>query len=152
MKLSLACLFCAVWVVFIVAPSGAEAQKMYKWTDENGVVHFTDTKPEGQQVEEQAIPAGEPPATSEPYATPETGGQSLAEQRRQDISRKSEQAKAERELKKTQCAALQSEVARLEPNRRVFYTNEQGETERMDDVERTDRVAELKSQIARDCQ
>ena len=40
---------------------------------------------------------------------------------------------------------------RLEPNRRVFFTNEQGETERMDDVARTNRVAELKAQIAKNC-
>ena len=54
-------------------------------------------------------------------------------------------------MKSAQCAAWQAEVDRLEPNRRVFFTNEQGETERMDDVERTNKVAELKSQIARNC-
>jgi hypothetical protein len=49
------------------------------------------------------------------------------------------------------CSAWEAELERLEPSRRVFYTNEEGETERMDDVARTDRVAELKSLIDRDC-
>jgi len=65
---------------FLIAQAEAQQQKMYSWTDENGVVHFSDVQPEGQQAQEQ-----------------------------------------------------------------------QGETERMDDVERTDRVAELKSQIAQNC-
>ena len=38
------------------------------------------------------------------------------------------------------------------PTGAVFYTNEQGETERMDDVDRTDKVAQLKNQIAKNCQ
>jgi hypothetical protein len=50
-----------------------------------------------------------------------------------------------------ECTAWQAEVDRLEPNRRVFYTNDEGETVRMDDVERTNRVANLKSQIAKNC-
>jgi hypothetical protein len=33
----------------------------------------------------------------------------------------------------------------------VFSTNEKGETERMDDVVRTDRVAELRDLIGNNC-
>jgi len=42
-------------------------------------------------------------------------------------------------------------VDRLEPNRRVFYENEEGETVRMDDQVRADRVDDMKAQIARKC-
>jgi len=50
-----------------------------------------------------------------------------------------------------ECAAKSAEVAELEPHRRVFFTNEEGETERMDDVERTNRVAEAKAFIEKNC-
>ena len=137
--------------VGLMAAANAQERKMYSWTDENGTVHFSETRPEGQQVKEQAIPqdAGTQ-SGGNPYAEVDTGP-SYAEQRREEIARKSKQTQADRATKSAQCGAWQAEVDRLEPNRRVFYTNEQGETERMDDVERTNRVAELKSRIAENC-
>ena len=40
--------------ICILITSGAAAQdkKLYSWTDENGTVHFSDTQPEGLDVEE----------------------------------------------------------------------------------------------------
>ncbi len=132
--------------------AAAQGKKMYSWTDENGVVHFSDTEPEGQDAQAHDLPQ-EPAstATASPYQQPAAGEPSIAEQRRQEIARKKEQAHVNRAVTEAQCSAWKSEVDRLEPSRRVFYTNEQGETERMDDVERTNRVAELKGQIARNC-
>jgi len=137
---------------FMTAYAVVQAQTMYSWTDENGVVHFSDVQPEGQQVQEQAIPQDKPSAAPNPYATPADAGPSAADQRRAEIAQKNQQAQADRAMKAAQCPGWESEVARLEPNRRVFFTNDQGETERMDDVERTNRVAELKSLIAQNCQ
>lgn len=137
---------CLVWTV--CAP--AQSQKMYKWTDEDGVVHFSDSVPEGQQFEEQKLPeAGQ---TAAPGAYQQDAAEpSIAQQKRDEIARKHQEAKANEAANEARCAAWQAEVDRLEPNRRVFFTNDKGETERMDDVERTDRVAELKDQIERNC-
>ena len=123
---------------------------MYSWTDENGTVHFSETQPDGQDAREQSIPQGGPPATNNPYQDVDAGP-SYAQQRRDEIAQKSGEAQANKAVKDMECTSWQSEVDRLEPNRRVFYTNDQGETERMDDVKRTDRVAELKSLIAKNC-
>ena len=124
---------------------------MYSWTDENGTVHFSETVPDGQDVKEQAIPQDPgPQAGGNPYADVDSGP-SYAQQRREEIARRGEEAQVEGALTDVQCTAWQAEIDRLEPNRRVFFTNDQGETERMDDVERTNRVAELKSQLARNC-
>lgn len=136
---------------FMTAHAVVQAQSMYSWTDENGVVHFSDVKPEGQQVQEQLIPQDEPSVAPSPYATSTDAGPSVADQRRAEIARKSDEAQANKAMKMAQCAGWESELARLEPNRRVFFTNDQGETERMDDVERTNQVAQLKSQIAQYC-
>ena len=78
-------------------------------------------------------------------------GPSYAQQRRDEIAQKSGEAQANKAVKDMECTAWQAEVDRLEPNRRVFYTNDEGETVRMDDVERTNGVANLKSQIAKNC-
>ncbi|NCF61830.1 MAG: DUF4124 domain-containing protein [Gammaproteobacteria bacterium] len=133
-----------------VATTKAQGQQMYSWTDENGVVHFSDTRPEGQQVSEQMIPNDPQPAADNPYQQVENQP-SIAQQRRDEIAQKSQQAQVNQAVYSAQCSSWQAEVDRLEPNRRVFFTNEEGETERMDDVERTDRVAQLKNQIAKNC-
>lgn len=140
----------AVWLISGVVAVPAFAAEVYKWTDENGVIHFSDTKPVHRDSEVQNLPDDEPPAESDPNAASETGP-SAAQQRREEIQRKARASQEQQVRTEQQCQAWQAEVDRLEPNRRVFYTNEQGETERMDDVERTDRVAELKSLIAENC-
>ena len=128
----------------------AQEQKMYQWTDEDGVVHFSDTAPAGMDVPATDIPMNEAPAGANPYQDA-ASGPSAAQQQREEITRQSEENRAKQANLDSQCAAWRAEVARLEPNRRVLYTNDQGETERMDDVARTDRVAELKAQIAENC-
>jgi septal ring factor EnvC (AmiA/AmiB activator) len=141
-------------VVAVLHVPGVQAQngKMYSYVDENGTVVFTDKKPVDRDVSAQAVPAGPPPTGGNPYAQAAEGQQlSAAEQQRAEISQRSEEARVARAEVQAQCAALQEEVDRLEPHRRVFYTDENGETVRMDDVERTNRVAELKAQIAASC-
>ena len=124
--------------------------ELYRWTDENGVVHFSETPPADRDVAAESMPFDSAPAAPAAEAGTEAGV-SAAQQRREDISRKHEEARANAALEDAECAAWRAELERLEPNRRVFFTNEQGETERMDDVARTDRVAELKSLIAGNC-
>ena len=60
-----------------------------------------------------------------------------AEQRRQEIAQQKREARESGAQREAECAAWQAEVDRLEPNRRVFFTNEAGETERMDQVQGT---------------
>ena len=140
----------AMLCLFVAANGHTQDRKMYSWTDENGTVHFSESKPDGQDVREQSIPQGAPPATNNPYQDVDAGP-SYAQQRRDEIDRKSDEAQVNKAVSSLECTSWQSEVDRLEPNRRVFSTNDQGETERMDDVERTYRVAELKSLIAKNC-
>ena len=147
------CLLVFVMFCFSAAYSAdAQAKEMYSWTDENGVVHFSDTKPAGQEVQTQAIPQGQALQGNNPYQQGNADNEpSLGQQRREEINREHQEAQANKTMNDAQCAAWQAEVDRLEPQRRVFFTNEKGETERMDDVERTNKVAQLKSQISKNC-
>ena len=131
-------------------PGAVVATEVYTWTDENGVVHFSDKEPVGQEARVEDLPDEAPPTGPNPYSESQSGS-SAAQQRRAEIDRKTRESQAQQVQNEQNCRAWQAEVDRLEPNRRVFYTNEQGETERMDDVVRTDRVAELKSLIAQNC-
>ena len=140
----------AALLAMAALPAGVGAAQVYTWTDEDGVVHFSDREPMGQDVQVEDLPDEAPPAGPSPYADTQSGP-NAAQQRREDIETKARESQAQQVETDRNCQAWQAEVDRLEPNRRVFYTNEQGETERMDDVARTDRVAELKSLIAQNC-
>ena len=137
----------------IIGAAGLQAKEMYRWTDENGVVHYSDQKPAGQQDYETGhVPDAAPAAAAgAAVAAPAADQPSVAQQRREEIAQQKREAREARAQRETECAAWRAEVERLEPNRRVFFTNEAGETERMDDVERVNRVAELKQQIAQNC-
>lgn len=154
--LSVALMFC------LAVPAAAQegSRQMFSWTDENGVVHFTDQRPPGQEVTVIDIPAsstqpasnlpqGEGPAVDRSNPSEQL---SPADQRREEMATRRAEILAAREKNAKICAEKRDEVARLEPNRRVFFTNEEGEVERMDDVVRTDKVAEAKAYIDANCQ
>ena len=150
---SVACTALTLALALAMGPVTVQAQDstMYSWTDENGVVHFSDRKPEGREVQAQALP--ETPRTGTVSPLQEGEGQpNVAQQRREELASKREENQARQEEIATECAAWTAELQRLEPNRRVFYTDENGETVRMDDVVRTDRVAELHKLIDERCQ
>jgi hypothetical protein len=152
--------FALVFCLAVPAAAQEEGRQMYRWTDENGVVHFTDQRPPGQAVTVIDIPAsssqpasnlpqGEGPAVDSPDNAEQL---SPADQRREEMATRREVILAAREKNAKACADARAELDRLEPNRRVFFTNEKGEVERMDDVVRTDKVAEAKAYIEENCQ
>ena len=146
-------IFALLLGLVLISSSEAQEKKMYSWTDESGTVHYSDVKPEVQEFREDVIPQDAPSGTDNPYAqTAVQSGTSLADERREDIAAKRQEQAATQAMTEAECASWQAEVARLEPNRRVFTTDDKGETSRMDDQVRVDRVASLKDQISRNCQ
>lgn len=141
-----------LFLLALVASFTVHAQQMYKWTDKDGVIHFSETPPADQQAESTEIPAGPPPMGQEQITQDGIDGSvSAAQQRRDEISQNHQQAQANAAQREAQCAAMRAEVARLEPNRRVFYTDDQGETVRMDDQVRVEKVAAARKFIEQNC-
>ena len=156
MKKSHICMYLFLFSLLVSASPALLAQQMYKWTDENGVVHFSETPPPEQQAEVTDIPPGAAPMGQQAPASGEAedlpaAGTSAAQQRRDEIAARAELARAEEEAYRAQCPSQRDIVEQLEPHRRVYYQNEDGETVRMDDVERVNKVAEAKEFIARHC-
>jgi hypothetical protein len=160
-------------VVISMFPCSAYAQKgtIYSWTDENGLQHFSDRAPPEVSTNNAAIavtmetiPTDSPADTlnnevagSDPVDNPSSGQApaqdqlSYADQQRQEIEKK---RKAQQEVKAERqriCLQARDQLAQIEPSRRVFYTDESGETTRMDDVERVQMVEETKGLIAEYC-
>jgi len=141
--------------------SGFAATEVYTWTDENGVKHFTDSPPGHDkaktiQVEEvyrpgtaDAYPA--PPATP-PVAPDVANAPSAAQQRREEINKKRQQAQSDQAEIDRLCQQHRDRLARVEPSRRVFYTDPAtGEQVRLDDEKRVALVQESKDFISKNC-
>jgi len=158
-------------VSVLVVPLSANAQKgsIYSWTDENGVQHFSDTAPpvdveasSQPMVEDQ--PGTEPNASSaadtlnnqvmdSSAAAADASGEELsyADQQRKvmaDRRAADQQKKADRNRI---CLQARDQLARIEPSRRVFYTDEGGNTTRLDDEERVKMVEDNQNLINEYC-
>ena len=148
----------------ISAAAHAQGKQVYTWTDENGVVHYVDTPPDNPNAvqihaPEAYRPGSAPVTTSEeiPAEVPADGTEvaeepSYADQKRQEMAERSAERRAKQQEMDTACTASQQQLDTLEPSRRVYFTNEKGEVERVDDEARVQRVEELKAFIAENCQ
>lgn len=50
----------------VLLAAGAEAQQVYRWVDENGVVHYSDQPPDDDQVATEAVDLNVPPGIGNP--------------------------------------------------------------------------------------
>ena len=149
-----------VAVVAVTFSSIVTATEVHKWVDENGVVHFSDTKP--MSVESQAIEmrdsgysqsgssAAQQNTSAEPSGTePQL---SAAQTRREEIARKRKERKEAAAEAEYLCARHSQRLEQMEPARRAYYTDENGQQVRMDDVKRVELVDESKAFISENCQ
>lgn len=138
-----------------------QTQSVYTWTDEKGVVHYTDTPPANPNAVE--IPATEAYRPGSTGAYPQadaalTGDQkdpaavaSYADEQRKKMDEARKES-AEKQAERARiCKEARDQLETIEPSRRVFFTNEQGETERLDDEQRVAMVERAKALIAANC-
>ena len=158
-------------IAFGLLGTAAGAAEVYTWTDENGVLHYSDTpRADGEMdtldVEEiyrpgstdaysaPAVPA-EPTAAAGTEATsdaPTEAPRSAAQQRREQIaSDRAERLEQQQETERL-CQRHRQRLEQMEPARRVFYTNEQGEEVRMDDDQRIGLIEESRAFLAANCE
>ncbi len=132
--------------------------EVYRWVDENGVVHFGD-RPDGQieaelvdiQVSKGSEPDTSPALDSADPGQPSEPEPSLAQQRRDERAAKRLEA-AEQEAGLAQpCETARQRVASLEPSPKVLVQNEDGTVYRLDDEKRLEVLADAKAFIAKNC-
>jgi len=148
----------------------AAASDIYSWTDENGVVHYGDTPPETGHAKKIDVQEAYRPGTTDAYPlsddhqdspaveteeateeNPEDSVKSAAQQRREEIARDRQERNQEQAELDLMCSRHKQRLEQVEPARRVFYTNEQGESVRMDDDTRIGLVEESRSFIDKNC-
>jgi hypothetical protein len=137
-------------VLWIAGPANAA---VYKWTDANGRVVYSDQPPPAN-VKVESLAAPPPPAN--PNAVKELA-QKDAELRQRQAQRvegekKAEQARTDAELRRAQCVQARSNIGLLAASQELIYrANEKGERVLMDDVARRREREQLEAWLRDNC-
>ena len=129
-----------------VAPAAAQS-KVYKWTDENGVVHFSKTPPPKGDSEQIRLRSDIPtPPAEAPEATAASGDEELfAESNQPDNSG------VEEDNRERACQKGRNMLQQIEPRPRVFKVDAEGNRTYLSDQERLDLLEQARQLIADNC-
>jgi hypothetical protein len=145
-------------LIFSVTDAVAETE-VYRWVDEDGVVHFGDNA-EGQKGAEKVeiraegnngLGTNPAPGLTDPGQQTEPQP-SLAQQRREERAAKHREAADRQKATDAGCAQARQRVASLEPTPRVLVQHEDGSVDRLDDNKRLELLADAKTFIAENCE
>lgn len=133
--------------VLLTLSTGATAGQIYKWVDAQGNVHFGSQPPEGQEAASVNPNISQPKTL--PAKPPAADKGTHDKQKAADDKVKGDVAKQEAEREKF-CEATRYNLAQLKNNPRL-RVEIQGETRRLTEKERQQRIAESEASIKENC-
>jgi hypothetical protein len=158
MRISTLSMAVLLTVISFPAMDTVADEKIYRWVDEDGVVHFGDQRGVNSDAETITIKAESPNTAPPSQADTQAGsGQplepqvSIAQQRRNERAEKRREAEEMRQAVDAGCKQRRQLVAQLEPSPRVMVKDEDGTVKRMDDDKRLEILAEAQTYIAEKC-
>jgi len=136
----------------VLSTSAAWAKEdIYRWVDDNGVVHFGDRPDAHTDAEMIKIP--ERRVDSEPIPSDAFEAQpSYAQQIREERAIKKREYDKKRKKMGDECGRHRQIVEKLEPFTRVMIQQPDGSAIRMDDNERIEKLHTSKAFIAENCE
>lgn len=107
--------------IVAIAPLTVSAAGVYKWTDQNGIVHFGDRQPVGQKVETIDIHTGAPKAGTDSRLSPTERLKAMDEQKAQTAEERKINAvkEAQRKQREANCKTAKSNLDILSTNGRI---------------------------------
>lgn len=142
----------AIAGLLLIATS-AQGQ-LYKWVDESGKVHYSDTPPPAKTKSSKTLSIPNQPAAEAP------AGKSIAEQEKDYRKRMSEAADAEAKkkaedeqakIRAANCQTARNNLKTLEETGRVYTYDAKGERVYMDDAQRQKAIDDARKAIADWC-
>ena len=118
------------WILLMLLPCLASAQGLYRWTDEQGRVHFSDRPREGDatveemQIKQQPL-IGQDEAVQETYDRLQRLRDAERQQQEEEQVQRAEAERIRKEEMAPKCAKAKRELKNLDGP--VLYTNDKGE-------------------------
>jgi hypothetical protein len=139
----------------IAISTSAFADEIYKWTDEDGNVHYED-RPSGDPSEEQLQLSYNRTNTEalqgrvEAQSDAENSRQEAREQAAEE-KRTAEEERLAAEQKQVECASHRAKLAKLLASPRVYRTNEEGARTYLDEAQRAESRTRAETFVKETC-
>jgi len=130
--------------------------ELNKWVDEQGVAHYSDTRPAGTKVDSVRNVAGKdtttPPANDKPKSYVEREVElKKARQEKQAADDKIAREKALQKERQRNCANARESLRTLESGGRISTYDASGEKVFLDDAAREQRVHDARAAVQANC-
>ncbi|MGH8481411.1 MAG: DUF4124 domain-containing protein [Nevskiaceae bacterium] len=138
-----------LWLLLAALPLAAGAE-VYRWVDEKGQVHYTQTPPPGKDAEAVAPPRPPADAPNQDALNKSLEADKAAEPGRRTEADRAAQAQDQLEQ---QCRQAREQLAYMDAKtaRRLGTTDEQGNVSRVTEEQFQERRAELQRVISERC-
>ena len=147
-RIAIACL-CAL-------PIAVAAQTMYKWVDEKGVTHFSETPPpdgsKANKITVNPTPPSGPVAPQPDYHQKELDSRARDAQKNQQAAKQSQEEAQAAAQKRGKCIEAQRQLQILAMQRPVFTTNEKGEKVYLEDETRQAQTEKWQEAVRKYCE
>jgi hypothetical protein len=143
---------CAL-LVFTASSPAADSQNMYKWTDDQGEVHYTQFPPPGRKTEimQPPPPPAEPPTGSENDLQKQLDTIKQQNDKQLQETREADQQAEIQKIRKKNCETAHKNLINLNRGGNVRYMGPNGEAIRLTEEERQKRIDETNQQIKENC-
>ncbi len=131
----------------LLGPVSSQAGTVYKWTDENGVVHYGDKKPEEHESTTIKVTAKKPTTTTAESENQDTSKNNSQAPNGEDKKLREANAKAIQE----KCTIAKTHSEKLSNASRVRI-NEDGNIRYLTDEEKQEKLKTAKTYISENCQ
>lgn len=142
-------------ILMVIAANAVFASDIYKWTDEDGNVHYGD-RPNGEQQPERLAIASSRTDQAQILAAAEARAKSQAERAEAENAAAAggpspEELRAEAEERAKKCATVKSRLQQLVTSRRLYREDENGERVYLDETEKLAAREKVENQITEFC-
>ena len=154
--------YCAIIIVIATLPALviADGGQIYKWLDEDGNLHYTDSPPPPGRVAEEVTVAPRPTAEDAGDARKhlerliedqEASYSASQKQKEEQEARRVEEQELEVQRKK-KCASSRQSLRALQTSRPVYSIDDRGEYVFLSDDERAATIKSFEKSVAENCQ
>jgi hypothetical protein len=145
--------------LILAAPAMLGAAKFYKWTDAQGVTHYSEGPPpeSSRNASEVKVPTRLPSGSPAPANAPKAAASPAkkdgkADKKEGKVSEKSEEAAAGNERYAERCKQLRTNLQTMQEHARIKVSDEKGESRVLSDEEKNNQLDDIQRQIKAYCE
>ena len=138
--------------IALLSPALGSADSVYRWTDENGVVHFGDREPVGRAADRVSVKTGTA-TSSEERKSPQEQLKALEENQAERERQQKETAveEARRKQQAVRCDAARANLQAINSNARIRVVDADGEQRYLTPEEIEAKRAEFETIVGESC-